>query len=89
VTLDVPYPDVLDSQFVSPPGVSVTKYTFPGRISQVGVEGFSVVAVPQNVDITEPQFQGLSVSAVIDSWVRDLVFQDTQNTTTVSGNVSG
>jgi len=87
ITLDVPYPDNLDSQFVSPPGISVAKYTFPGRISQVGVEGFSVVAAPQNVDITQPQFEGLSVSAVIDSWVRNLVFQDTQNTTTVSGNV--
>ena len=87
ITLDVPYPDNLDSQFVSPPGISVAKYTFPGRISQVGVEGFSVVAAPQNVDITQPQFEGLSVSAVIDSWVRNLIFQDTQNTTTVSGNV--
>ncbi|HEX7961459.1 MAG TPA: hypothetical protein VF493_16165, partial [Terriglobales bacterium] len=87
ITLDVPYPDNLDASFVSPPGVTVAKYTFPGRISQVGLEGLSVVAVPQNVDITEPQFEGLSVSAAIDSWVRDVIFQDTQNTTTVSGNV--
>ncbi|HWC19481.1 MAG TPA: hypothetical protein VG498_20885 [Terriglobales bacterium] len=87
ITLDVPYPDNLDSQFVSPPGVSVAKYIFPGRISQVGAEGFSVMAVPRNVDITDPQYQGLSVSAVMDAWVRDVIFQDTQNTTTISGNV--
>jgi hypothetical protein len=87
ITLDVPYPDNLDSQFVSPPGVTVAKYSFPGRISQVGLEGFSVIAVPRNVDISDPQYQGLSVSAVINAWVRDVIFQDTQNTTTVSGNV--
>jgi hypothetical protein len=87
ITLDVPYPDNLDAAFVSPPGVTVARYTFPGRISQVGVEGFSVIAVPRNVDISDPQYQGLSVSAVINAWVRDVVFQDTQNTTTVSGNV--
>jgi hypothetical protein len=87
ITLDVPYPDNLDAAFVSPPGVTVAKYTFPGRISQVGVEGLSVIAVPRNVDISDPQYQGLSVSAVINAWVRDVVFQDTQNTTTVSGNV--
>jgi hypothetical protein len=87
ITLDVPYPDNLDAAFVSPPGVTVSKYTFPGRISQVGLEGFSVIAVPRNVDISDPQYQGLSVSAVINAWVRDVIFQDTQNTTSVSGNV--
>jgi hypothetical protein len=87
VTVDVPLTDSFDSQFVSPPGPSVVKYAFPGRISHVAVEGFSVIAVPKNVDITQPQYEGLSVSAVIDAWVRDVVFQDTQNTITVSTNV--
>ena len=87
ITLDVPLTDNLDSQFVSPPGVSVTKYTFPGRISQVGAEGFAVIAHPQNVDITKPQYSGLNMSAVFNGWLRDIVFKDTQNTITVSGNV--
>jgi hypothetical protein len=86
VTLDVPLTDSLDSQYVSP-GAAVVRYTFPGRISQVGIEGFSVIAVPKNVDITEPQYQGLSVGALIDAWVRDVTFQDTQNTIQVSSTV--
>ena len=87
ITLDVPLTDNLDFQFVSPTGVSVTKYIFPGRISQVAAEGFSVIANPQNVDITEPQFNGLNMSAAINSWIRDIIFQDTQNTITISSNV--
>jgi hypothetical protein len=85
VTLDVSLSDNLDLTHAT--SASIVKYTFPGRISQVGVEGFSAVAVPKNVDITLPQYQGLSMSAVIDSWVRDVTFVDTQNTTTFSGSV--
>jgi hypothetical protein len=87
ITVDVPLTDSFDSQFVSPPGASIVKYNFPGRISQVAAEGFSVIAVPKNVDITQPQYEGLSVSAVLNAWVRDVTFQDTQNTITVSTNV--
>ncbi|HLQ51720.1 MAG TPA: hypothetical protein VK129_09500, partial [Terriglobales bacterium] len=84
ITLDVPLTDSFDSQFVAG---SMVKYNFPGRISQVGVEGFKVVAVPKNVDITQPQFEGLSVNSLINAWVRDVIFQDTQNTMSVSATV--
>jgi hypothetical protein len=84
ITLDVPLTDNFDSQFVTG---SVVKYNFPGRISLVGVEGFKVVAIPKNVDITQPQFEGLSVNSLINAWLRDVIFQDTQNTLPVSGTV--
>jgi hypothetical protein len=87
ITLDVPLTDSFDSQYVNPPGGTVREYTFPGRISQVGAEHFTVIAHPVNVDISEPQYTGLSVSAVIDAWAEDIVFQDTQNTVTISTNV--
>jgi hypothetical protein len=87
ITLDVPLTDSIDSQYLSPPGASIAKYTFPGRIEKVAVESFSVIAHPQNVDITLPQFSGLSMSAVVNAWMRDVVFQDTQNTITISNTV--
>jgi hypothetical protein len=87
ITLDVPLTDSFDSVFLNPPGGSVVKYTFTGRISQVGVEGLNVIAVPKNVDITQPQYQGLTVDALIDGWVRDVVFQDTQNTMQIGSTV--
>jgi hypothetical protein len=80
ITLDVPLTDSFDSTYLNPPGGSVVKYTFAGRISDVGAEDFTVIAHPVNADISEPQYTGLSVSAVIDGWVRNVVFQDTQNT---------
>src|SRR5205823_15023188 len=68
ITLDVPLTDSFDSQFLNPPGGSLVKYTFPGRISQVGAENLTVIAHPVNVDITQPQFTGLSLSAAINVW---------------------
>jgi len=87
LTLDAPLTDSFDSTLLNPPGGSVATYTFPGRISQVGVEHLSVIAPAVNVDITMPQYVGLSMSAVINGWAQDVVFQDTQNTVTISGNV--
>ncbi len=84
ITLDVPLADSFDSAFLNPPGGSVTKYTFAGRISQVGIEHLKVIGAPVNVIITSPQYLGVSMSAVIDSWLEDVAFQDTQNTVTVN-----
>lgn len=87
ITLNVPLTDSFDSQFLNPPGGTVVKYAFPGRISQVGAEHLTVIAHPVNVDISEPQYTGLSMSAVINAWIQDVTFQDTQNTVTISSTV--
>ena len=87
VTLDAPLADSFDSTYLSPPGASLARYAFPGRISDVGVEHLSVIAPPLNVDINLPQYLGLSMTAVMDAWVEDVNFQDTQNTVTIGGNV--
>jgi hypothetical protein len=87
LTLDVPLTDSFDSQFLNPPGGTVVTYTFPGRISNVGAEHLAVIAHPVNVDITKPQYQGLSMSAVVNGWIQDVLFQDTQNTIQISGTV--
>jgi hypothetical protein len=77
IILDVPLTDSFDSQYLNPPGPSVATYTFDGRISQVGVEHFSVVAPAQ---LTTPYYQGVLMNNVLNGWVRDLTIQDTQNT---------
>ena len=83
LTFDASLTDSFDLQYLSPPGADVVGYTYPGRISQVGVEGLSIIAPALNVSIDDPQFTGLQMSAVINSWVKDVVFQDTQNTVTI------
>lgn len=84
VTVDVPLTDSFDSTFLNPPGSTVAKYTFAGRISQVGLEHLKITAPPQSVDITLPQDQALTMDAVIDAWIRDVFVQDTENTFTLT-----
>jgi hypothetical protein len=87
VTLDVPLSDSFDSAYLSPPGSSVTRYTFPGRIEQVGLESLRVTAPGQDVPITQGQYTLLRMSAVSDGWVRDVVAEETQNTITIGHTV--
>jgi hypothetical protein len=84
LTFDAPLTDSFDSQYLTG---SVVGYTFPGRISQTGVEHLSMIAPAVNVDINSPQFLGIQMGAVINSWLKDVVFQDTQNTVTISNTV--
>jgi hypothetical protein len=74
ITIDVPLTDSYDEKYVSPPGVTVTRYTFPGRIEQVGLEGLRVVA-----PATSRGGPFLSMSAVQDGWVRDVAFTNFWN----------
>jgi hypothetical protein len=75
VTLDVPLSDSLDSQFTA---ASLVRYSFPGRITEAGVEGLRITAPFVDVPITEPQYRALSMDAVEDAWARDLDIQETQ-----------
>jgi hypothetical protein len=87
ITLDAPLADSFDGTYISPPGGTVTKYTFPGRVSEVGVEHLQVIGAAVNVIISSPQYNGAQLDAVEDAWLNDLVFQDTQNTIVV-GNAA-
>lgn len=84
LTFDAPLTDSFDSQYLTG---SVVGYTYPGRISRVGVEHLRMIAPAVNVDISSPQFLGVRMDAVINSWLSDIVWQDTQNTVTVSNTV--
>ena len=84
LTFDAPLTDSFDSQYLTG---SVVGYTYPGRISQVGVEHLSMIAPAVNVDINSPQFLGVQMSATINSWLKDVLWQDTQNTVTISNTV--
>jgi hypothetical protein len=77
ITLDVPLSDALDSKFTA---ASLVHYSFPGRITEVGVEGLRIAShfdIPATA--TDPQYPALRMDAVEDGWARDLQIQDTQN----------
>ncbi|HEY7337779.1 MAG TPA: hypothetical protein VH639_22995 [Bryobacteraceae bacterium] len=69
VTLDVPLSDALDAQFTT---ASLVRYSFPGRIREVGVEGLRIVA-------PGPQYKALRIDAIEDGWISDLEIQDAED----------
>ena len=87
ITFDVPLSDSFDAAYLNPPGTTVVKYTFPGRIEQVGVESLRVTVPPQNKPISEAQFTLLRMNALRDSWVRDVISVDTHNSTSFGSSV--
>jgi hypothetical protein len=73
ITVDVPIPDSFDGKYVKPPGGSIVKFSYPGRINQIGIEGFRAVGSPRAAG---NDFNFIELSAVADMWMRDVVVQD-------------
>jgi hypothetical protein len=84
VTLDAPLSDSYDAAYLAPSGASVVKYTFPGRIEQVGFENMRVTVPARDAPITGRQYTLLRMSAVSDAWVRGVAGENTQNTVTIA-----
>jgi hypothetical protein len=87
ITLDVPVSDSYDAQYLNPRGTTIVRYSFPGRIEQVGVESLRVMVPAQDKPISESQYTLLRMNAVSDGWVRDIVSIDTHNSTTFGHTV--
>jgi hypothetical protein len=82
VTLDVPLSDSFDSTFLGTPVGTISKYRFPGRISQVGVEHLQILAPAGSVI-----YNAVTMDSLTDSWMLDVVGQETMNAFTVNGKV--
>jgi hypothetical protein len=76
ITLDAPLSDALDSRFTA---ASIVRYNFPGRISEVGVEGLRVTAAFEDPTPHEAPYATLHIDAVEDGWARDLEIENPQN----------
>jgi hypothetical protein len=79
ITLDAPLTDSFDPAFLGNPPGTISKYTFPGRISQAGVEHLQILA-----PIGTTVYNAVSMNAVKDGWVSDVVGQETQNAFNIS-----
>jgi hypothetical protein len=84
VTLDVPLSDSIDASHSSPPGGKLSKYSWPGRISNVGLEGVRILAPPQGDSLSDPKFQFFTMDAVVDAWVKDVYYRDCVDCSSVS-----
>jgi len=68
ITVDAPISDSIDSKYIT--GASIAKFTYPGRISQVGLEDIEFDSPARSA--TE-QFSFVRVDAVADGWIRNVV----------------
>jgi len=78
ITLEAPVADSFDATYLGTPPGKVSKYTWSGRISQVGLEHLRIQAPAVNDD-----FVSVNMDNIIDSWVRDVTIQDGINSFTV------
>jgi hypothetical protein len=85
ITIDVPLADSYDAKYV--PGTTVGKYSFAGRISEVGVEHLRVTAPVITAPISQPLYGLIQVTAVADGWLRDVVALETENSVLIDQNV--
>ncbi|HEX8107820.1 MAG TPA: hypothetical protein VF516_08815, partial [Kofleriaceae bacterium] len=76
ITLDIPISDSIDQRQVSPPGATVVKASYPGRITHVGLEDFRIVSPPR---AKGSEFWFTRIEAVEDGWVRGVAVHDFTN----------
>jgi hypothetical protein len=69
ITIDIPLSDSFDGQYLKPPGPSLSKYSFPTRISQSGVESLRAEAP---VRTAEGSSGLIDIDDAADCWVKDV-----------------
>jgi hypothetical protein len=74
ITVDAPLTDSFDAQYLGTPVGTLARYTWGGRIAQVGLESLRIQA-----PAVATSYRSIVMDAVIDSWVRDVAIQDGVN----------
>jgi hypothetical protein len=74
IAIDAPISDSIDSKYVT--GASIAKFTYPGRISQVGLEDIEFDSPARSAT---SQFLFVRVDSVVDGWIRNVVDHDFTN----------
>jgi hypothetical protein len=71
VTVDAPISDSIDAKYAA--GASIAKYTYAGRIAQVGLEDIEFDSPPRSATT---ELSLVRVDAVVDGWMRNVVDHD-------------
>jgi regulation of enolase protein 1 (concanavalin A-like superfamily) len=82
ITLDAPLADSFDTTYLGSPAGTISKYSWSGRLSQVGLEHLRIQAPATNAAYT-----AVYMDNMVDSWVRDITIQDGVNSFTVQTGV--
>ncbi len=78
--LEVPLTDSFDARLYPGQQAHVTRVEVTGQIAQVGVEDLRIVSPARKINYREdPEFDGIAMDNIVDSWLRSLAFEDTTN----------
>ncbi len=84
ITIDVPLSDSYDANYLSPPGVAVSKIPPPSRITQSGIENLHIACPEQAINHTQAHYQAMRISGE-DCWAKYVVCDETMNSVGISG----
>jgi len=78
VKLTVPLTDSFDAQFYPGTQPAVIREEITGRLSETGVEKLKITAPSRSIAYdVDPEFDGIFIDNVLDSWVSGVAFMDT------------
>jgi len=87
ITLEVPLTDNIDTKFLNGIPPPVTRIEVTGQLSETGIEDLRIVAPARSVDYrADAEFDGIAMTAAVDSWIRNVVLQDTTNSISIALN---
>ena len=79
ITLEVPLMDSYDQRFFDGARAEVRKIEISGQLTHVGMEDLRFVAPRQSIALGQPEYSGMAITDVADSWVRQVTFEETTN----------
>jgi hypothetical protein len=78
VRLQVPLTDSFDARFYEGKHATVTRVEVTGQLAEVGVETLQILAPDRSIAYrVDPEFDGIDMDNVVDSWLRYVAFVDT------------
>ncbi len=78
--LEVPLTDSFDARLYPGQQAEVTRVEVTGQIAQAGVEDLRIVSPARTINYREdPEFDGIAMDNIVDSWLRFVAFEDTTN----------
>jgi len=81
ITLDAPLADSFDSTYLGSPVGTISKYTFSGRVSQVGLENLTI----QN-SVPGATGNSINMDDVLDGWVRNVESRENRDAYTIGND---
>ena len=80
IRLEVPLTDSFDARLYPRQHAEVTRVDLTGQIAQAGVENLRIVSPARTINYREdPEFDGIAMDNIVDSWLRSAALEDTTN----------